>query len=179
MKVSGKIVGANIDFKTGKPTISFEINEKHDFGLMVDELKDCDKLSIEVKQYREKRSLNANAYAWVLIGKIADVLRASKDEIYFDMLKAYGQGGAVSVEEKYVEDFKRSYKYHEILGESQLNGKTFVHFRFWVGSSEYDTKEMSILIDGVVKEAKNLDIETMTPEELKSLMEAENVRRTV
>jgi hypothetical protein len=95
------------------------------------------------------------------------------------MLKAYGQGGAASVEEKYAEDFKRSYKYHEMIGESQLNGKTFVNFRFWVGSSEYDTHEMSILIDGVVREAKNLEIETMTPEELKSLLEAENVRRTV
>ena len=56
-KVSGRIVGANIDFKTNKPVISLEINEKHDFELMVDELKDCEKLSIEVKQYREKRSL--------------------------------------------------------------------------------------------------------------------------
>ena len=136
-------------------------------------------IDLEVKQHRNKRSLDANGYLWALIGKIADALRESKDDIYFDMLKAYGQGGAVSVEEKYAEDFKRSYHYHEKLGESQLNGKTFVHFRFWVGSSEYDTKEMSILIDGVVKEAKNLDIETMTPEELKSLMEAENVRRTV
>lgn len=127
-------------------------------------------LEISVRRWREKRSLDANAYLWVLIGKIADALRESKEEIYFDSLKCYGQGGAVSVEERFAEDFKRSYKYHEELGRSDLNGKTFVHFRFWVGSSEYNTEEMSILIDGVVREAKNLGIETMTPEELNSLI---------
>lgn len=127
-------------------------------------------LEISVKRWREKRSLDANAYLWVLIGKIADALRESKEDIYFDALKCYGQGGAVSVEERFAEDFKRSYKYHEELGRSDLNGKTFVHFRFWVGSSEYNTEEMSILIDGVVKEAKNLGIETMPTEELNSLL---------
>ena len=127
-------------------------------------------LEISVKKWREKRSLDANAYLWVLIGKIADALRESKEEIYFDSLKCYGQGGAVSVEERYAEDFKRTYKYHEELGRSDLNGRTFVHFRFWVGSSEYNTEEMSILIDGVVKEAKNLGIETMDEAELNSLI---------
>ena len=163
-KVSGKIVGANIDFKTNKPTITFEINEKHDFGMIVDELKDCEKLSIEVKQYREKRSLNANAYAWLLIGKIADVLRASKDEIYFRLLKRYGQSELISVLshipiEHYV-------KYYEEAGESELNGKMFTHYRVYKGSSEFDSREMSIFIDGVVSEAKNLDIQTETPEQL-------------
>lgn len=128
---------------------------------------DCE---ISVKKYREKRSLDANAYLWALITKIANALRESKEDIYLDCLKAYGQGGAVSVEQKYAEDFKRSYKYNEHLGTSELNGKTFEHFRFWVGSSEYNTEEMSILIDGVVREAKNLGIETMPEEELKSLI---------
>ena len=51
----------------------------------------------EIKEYHKKRSLNANAYAWALIGKIADVLRNSKDEIYLEMLKKYGQSEIVSV----------------------------------------------------------------------------------
>ena len=123
----------------------------------------------EITKAKQKRSLNANSYCWVLIGKIGDVLRMSKEEVYFDMLKAYGQGGAISVEERFCDNFKRTYKYHESLGKSQLKGKTFEHFRFWVGSSEYDTKEMSILIDGIVQEAKQLDIETLTPMELARL----------
>ena len=140
-----------------------------DFREEYDKLHDKP-VEIVIKRYREKRSLDANAYLWALITKIANALRESKEEIYFDMLKRYGQGGAVSVEEKYAEDFKRSYKYNEFLGASTLNGKTFQHFRFWVGSSEYDSEEMSILIDGVVYEAKNLGIETMPEEEFKSLL---------
>ena len=161
--------GAIVDF-----ALSFSRKQRLTLELDADFREEYDKLhdkpvEIIIKRYREKRSLDANAYLWALIGKIADALRESKEEIYFDMLKRYGQGGAVSVEQKYAEDFKRSYKYNDFLGSSTLNGKTFQHFRFWVGSSEYNTEEMSILIDGVVREAKDLGIETMSPEELKSL----------
>jgi len=120
----------------------------------------------ELKEYREKRSLDANAYCWLLVGKIADVLRTDKDSVYFNALKDYGQGGAVSVEQKYTDNFKRAWKYHESIGTSELNGKHFEHFRFWVGSHLYDTREMSILIDGIVSECKALEIDTATPEEL-------------
>lgn len=90
MKISGKIVGANIDFRTGKPTISFEINEKNDFKLMVDELKDCEKLSIDVKPFRKRRSLDANAYCWVLIDKLSERLGESKESIYRKYIRDIG-----------------------------------------------------------------------------------------
>lgn len=120
----------------------------------------------ELKKHFEKRSLNANAYAWKLITEIGNVLRLSKEDVYLEMLKRYGQGGAVSVQAKYADSFRRSYKYNESLGTSELNGKMWEHFRFWIGSSEYNTHEMSILIDGIVEEAKALDIETLTEAEL-------------
>jgi hypothetical protein len=164
MKVSGKIVGANIDFKTNKPVLMFEINERNDFELIVDDLKDKDKLSIEVKPYRERRSLNANAYAWKLIGEIADVVRAGKDEVYLMMLKRYGQSELISVLSHV--PIGNYVKYYEEAGESKLNGKLFTHYRVYKGSSEFDTREMSILIDGVVSEAKNLGIQTETPNQL-------------
>ena len=123
----------------------------------------------EITKAKKKRSLNANNYAWQLITQIGNVLRLSKEDVYFDMLKQYGQGGAISVEERFADNFKRTYEYHESLGTSKLNGKTFEHFRFWVGSSQYNTEEMSILIDGIVQEAEQLDIETLTPEELERM----------
>lgn len=164
MRITGKIVGASIDFKTNKPTLTLEVNERSDFELLVDDMRDKDKLSIEVKPYREHRSLNSNAYAWKLIGEIADILRASKDEIYLKMLKRYGQSELISVLshvpiENYV-------KYYEEAGESKLNGKDFTHYRVYKGSSEFDSREMSIFIDGVVSEAKDLGIQTETPEML-------------
>ena len=164
MKITGRIVGANIDFRTNKPCLTLEVNERNDFEALVDEMRDKDKLSIEVKPFRQHRSLNANAYAWLIIGKIADVLRAGKDEIYFRLLKRYGQSELISVLshipiEHYV-------KYYEEAGESELNGKMFTHYRVFKGSSEFDSREMSIFIDGVVSEAKELGIQTETPNEI-------------
>ena len=122
-------------------------------------------ISVDIKQFREKRSLDANAYCWCLLGKIADVLRADKNEIYFQMLKKYGQGGVAKIPNNQVDMFKRSWKYHEEHEKLPPEEKA-QYFRFWVGSSEYNTQEMSIFIDGIVSEAKELGIETMTPAEL-------------
>ena len=174
MKITGRIVGANIDFKTGKPQITFEVNESNEFGTLVDELKDKEKLAIEVKPFRAKRSLNANNYAWAIITQIADIVRASKEEIYLEMLRRYGQSELISVLAHIpIRDY---IKYCEEAGESSLNGKLFKHYKVYKGSSEFDTREMSIFIDGIVSEAKGLGIQTETPEmiaKMKALWEVE------
>lgn len=162
--MTGKISGAAISFCSGKPTVTFEINERADFERMVDDLKECEKLSIDVKPYRKRRSLNANAYAWKIIGEIADAVRAGKDEIYLKCLKRYGQSELISVLSHV--PISHYVKYYEEAGESKLNGKDFTHYRVFKGSSEFDTREMSIFIDGVVSEAKVLGIQTETPEEI-------------
>ena len=120
----------------------------------------------ELKRHYNKRSLNSNNYAWQLITKIGNELRQDKDAVYFELLKRYGQGGAVSVQERFAEQFKRTNKYNESLGKSMLNGLMWEHFRFWIGSSQYNSQEMSIFIEGIVDEAKSLGIETLTPDEL-------------
>jgi len=130
--------------------------------------QDRDKV-FEIKEKRFKRSLNANAYAWALITEIANVLRTSKDEIYLKMLKIYGQSELVSVVSTI--DVKGYFKYYEPIGTSYLQGKEFTHYRIYKGSSEYDSREMAILIDGIVSEAKALEIETMTPEQIRHLKE--------
>lgn len=123
--------------------------------------------TFEIKEHRERRSLNANAYAWVLISKIADAVRKNKDDVYLEMLKAYGQSDMVSVDSRI--NVSGYFKYYEKAGESELNGKMFTHYRIYKGSSEYDSTEMSILIDGIVQEAENLEIPTLTPTELERL----------
>lgn len=128
--------------------------------------QDRDKV-FEVKEHHEKRSLNANAYAWSLISKIADVVRSSKDEVYLTMLKRYGQSEMVSVLSDI--DVSGYFKYYEEVGRATLQGKEFTHYRVYKGSSEYDSREMSILIDGIVSEAKELDIETLPPCEVDRL----------
>lgn len=121
----------------------------------------------EVKEYHKKRSLNANAYAWALIGKIADVLRNSKDEIYLEMLKKYGQSEIVSV----LSDINVTgyFKYFEEIATVRLQGKNFTHYKVFKGTSEYNTAEMAIFIDGVISEADELGIDTLPPNEVEKI----------
>ena len=118
----------------------------------------------EIIEYKEKRSLNANNYAWKLITEISNKMTLSKDEVYLDMLKHYGQSELVSILSTI--DVKGYFKYYEVAGISVLNKKEFTHYKIFKGSSEYNTKEMSILIDGIVQEAKQLGIKTETSEEI-------------
>lgn len=135
------------------------------------------KYCIEVKEHKEKRSLDANAYAWVLITKLAEALTAegqgsvayTKDDVYFMMLKSYGQGGIVKVPTKDIGHFKRAWKYHE--EHESLFDERASYYRFWVGSSNYNTQEMSLFINGIVAECREKQIETRTPQELALLME--------
>jgi hypothetical protein len=121
----------------------------------------------EVKEYHKKRSLNANAYAWALIGKIADVLRNSKDEIYLEMLKKYGQSEIVSV----LSDINVTgyFKYFEEIATVKLQGKNFTHYKVFKGTSEYNTAEMAVFIDGVISEADELGIDTLPPNEVEKI----------
>ena len=130
--------------------------------------QDRDKL-FEIKEHKEKRSLTANAYAWTLIGKIADALRTSKEETYLTMLKRYGQSEMVSVISSI--DVSGYFKYYEPIATAMLQGKEFTHYKIFKGSSEYDSREMAVLIDGIVSEAKELDIETLPPAEVERLKE--------
>lgn len=128
--------------------------------------QDKDKL-FDIKEHKEKRSLNANNYAWLLIGKIADAMRLSKEEIYLRMLKDYGQSEVVSILSSV--NIDGYFKYYEKFGESSLNGKKFSHYKIYKGTSEYNTHEMSIFIDGVCQEAIALHIEVITPNEIERL----------
>jgi hypothetical protein len=164
VELTGKLI-YNVSFTAkGKPIVSLELNEEAPALKMVDELHNAEKLTIKIDKYREKRSLNANNYAWKLLTEIGNRTRQSKEDVYFLMLKRYGQSELISVMAhipigEYV-------KYCEKAGESTLNGKLFKHYRVYKGSSEFDTKEMSIFIDGVVSEAKDLGIQTDTPDQI-------------
>lgn len=162
--LTGKIDGLSIDFATGKAKLSIEVNEKQSAISLYDKLQQDEKLTIQIKKYRKKRSINANALCWALCTEIANILRTDKDSVYLDMLKSYGQSSIVSVLSEI--DVKGFFRYYEMFGNGTVNGKEFTHYKVFKGSSEYDTREMAILIDGIISEAKSLGIETMNEREL-------------
>lgn len=118
----------------------------------------------EIKEHKDKRSKSQNAYMWELISKIADMQRLKKEDIYFQMLKDYGQSEIVSISS--IVNPKGYLKYYEKIGEGKVNNNDFIHYKVYKGSSEYDSREMTILIDGVIQECKQLDIETLTPTQI-------------
>jgi len=128
-----------------------------------DELIDKD-LDISIKVHRGKRSLNANAFLWLLCNELGNKLRLSKEEIYLNSLRHYGQSEIVSVIS--TANVKGIFKYYDELGQGEVNGKAFTHYKVYKGSSEYDTSEMSILLDGVVEEAKEQGIQVLSASEI-------------
>ena len=172
-----KALSNNIEIsytESGKQKLTFTLLQKQD----VSDLKAiCDNkklLAIECKAYRKKRSLDANSYAWVLISNIADIQRTSKDEVYIEMLKRYGQRekeliSIIDDENALKMIYKALDNHCTVVGEGAVNGKQFKHLAILIGSSQYDTRQMSILIDGIVSECKELGIETMAPQELTEL----------
>jgi hypothetical protein len=132
-------------------------------------------VDVLIKKHRSLRSLDANAYAWVLIGKIAESMSPplDKQEVYLMMLKSYGQGGLISVQSDQWENVRRELDYYKLIGTStnEKNGKEFTHLHMWVGSSKYNTKEMASFIDGIISECKELGIDTDTPEQIERFKE--------
>ena len=123
----------------------------------------------EIREHKEKRSLNANAYAWALMNEIGNKLSTSKEEIYLEMLKSYGQCATVSILANV--DISNFFKYYEQIGEGNVNGKNFIHYKIYKGSSEYNSLEMSKLIEGIVYEAKQLGVPTLDELELNRICE--------
>ena len=78
-----------MNYATGKQTASFELNE--DAREAFQDLKGCEKLTIQIKKYRKKRSLDANAYYWVLVSKLGKVLDMANPEVHNIALIRYGQ----------------------------------------------------------------------------------------
>lgn len=136
---------------------------------------------LEVKEHRKKRSLDANAYAWVLINKIADVMRIPPTEVYRQAIQDIsGNSEVIPIKEEAVEQFKQAWSHNGIgwlcrdMGKSKIQG--YRNLMVYYGSSVYDTKQMSDLIDHIVQDCKALDIETLAPDKLSLLMEEWNAK---
>lgn len=121
----------------------------------------------EIKENSKHRSLTSNSYAWHLINELANKLNISKEDMYLKMLKDYGQSTILSIKQEV--DISGFFKYYEIIGESELNGKIFCHYKIFKGSSQFNTKEMTVFLNGIIQECESVGIPTLTEEQIKKL----------
>lgn len=152
--------------------------EREDLGrAMAVVRKHKDRLyDLEVKEHRKKRSLDANAMAWSLVNRIADVLRIPPVEVYRQAIQDIsGNSEILPIKEEAVEQFKQAWSCHGIgwickdMGKSKLKG--YRNLMAYYGSSVYDSKQMSNLIDHLVQDCKALGIEVMSERERSLLLE--------
>lgn len=121
----------------------------------------------EIKEHKQKRSLDQNSYAWHLITELANEMRMSKEDMYLKMLKSYGQSEKVSIASEI--NPKGYFKYYEKIGTGYVKDKEFTHYQIFKGSSEFNSKEMTIFIDGIIQECQQLGINTLTHDEIAKL----------
>ena len=155
-ELKSRISGFTTDYSTGKQMLTLELDT--DFRPYVDELTSKD-LTVTLKQYRKKRSLDANAFFWATVGDISAKLCIPPEEIYRELIRDVGDNCViVPVKESEADRWRKNWESKglgwicESMGRSKLSG--YENQICYYGSSTYDTAQMARLIDLVVEEAK-------------------------
>lgn len=123
-----------------------------------------------LKEKKKRRSLDANAMLWNIMNEIAIILNTTKDEVYLEMLDRYGVFTHIVVKPDIVEKVKKEWRIVRELGSVVVNGTVGVQLQCYFGSSSYNSKEFSVLLEGTIYEAKELGIEVISERERQLLI---------
>lgn len=139
--------------------ISFVVKkEDRTTGLLAyKETKSLPRLEVEIKAYKSKRSLEQNRLLWALLEKMAKAVSCrnttvTREECYCLMLEEAG----VKYELLYAlpqaeNELRKSFRAVRNTGEIEIiNGKEYAVYQCFVGSSKFNTKEMTELIEAVL-----------------------------
>ena len=182
MEFKGRIASMFRDLVTGNWNVTFSTNQNIEEALQTFSGKEMD---VKLKQHREKRSLDANAYYWCLLTKLARIHGWSNAEAHNRMLRDYGQyerveGQLIAVPLPDTDQTEREIlnkmEYHLALSPkiTIMKGQTKRIYLLLRGSSTYNTEEMARLISGLIDECRWSgipDSEIMTPFEKQKLYE--------
>lgn len=126
----------------------------------------------EFKPYRAKRTKDANSYYWALLDQLKAALGTSRHELHEQLLSRYGvydrwdDGSIKAFPLLDGLDAHEFCKYAEVYKFDEIHGKQVTWWRALKPSSDMNTKEFSVLLDGLISECKECGIETATPAEL-------------
>lgn len=167
MRLTDGTLNAKYDHIRGAE-VSFRTRDVGELERIINKYKDKP-LQVKIEPIRQKRSLDANGYMWVLCDKIADAIKSTRTEVYKQAIREVGVWQDVAIQRKDLAGWISAWEsmgigYQVEVHDSKI--KDCNRVRMYLGSSKYDTKQMSRLIDYIVDEAKELDIETLTPDEI-------------
>jgi hypothetical protein len=169
-----KTLADNIEIsysETGKQKLTFTLTQKQPIDDLKAIIANKKLLAIECKEYRKKRSLDANGMLWAICTQIANAIKSSKDEVYLTMLERYGVFTHVIVKPEAVERIQKEWRTCRVLGEVTVNGKTGIQIQCYYGSHLYDSKEFSVLLEGVISEAREMGIEVISEQDKQLLIQ--------
>lgn len=128
----------------------------------------------DLKIHRQKRSNDANAYMWQLADKIASEVGITKEEVYRSHIKEVGVFTDIQIQTSALQSFIDGWEHNGIGWFVDIIQKCdmVTRVRVYYGSSSYDSKQMARLVENIVQEAKQLNIETLTPDELERMVSA-------
>lgn len=177
MNFTGRVEAVSRDWQSSRLRITFTVNERS-AEAEIDKIKDEEILDIKAVKHRKKRSLDANALLWHCLGEMAAELGVDKWGVYLAMLKRYGKYTYICVKPHVVDAVRQQWRETEVVGEVDINGQKAVQMLCYFGSSTYDTKEFSVLLDGVVSEMKEMGLEPPLPQDLKEAIETYEKHRS-
>lgn len=175
-----RLVSVSKNYTNGRWLLTFEMED--DIRYLLDKMKDV-LLSLTAKKYRNGRSYKANSYYWKLLTELAYKLENSNACMHNILLRKYGQVEVIGGKLVHIvlpdtdEADKQALEattYHIMPTEEAREGKYGAMYRTYLllrGSKTYDTKEMSRLIEGLISDCHDQDIDTITPDEYKRMME--------
>lgn len=174
LQTTGNITDINIDFETNKTKLILMLDTKQ--LEVLEQLKKCGKLNVEIKKYRQKRSLDANRYFWKLLTEYAEEKEIDAIEEYKERVKRLGIFRVSRIETKDLEKFKKSWEnwgtawFCEVYDTEYLGDIEFKILHLYYGSSSFNSKQMSRLVNDLVEDCKEIGIETKPQAEIDSLL---------
>lgn len=160
MKTRGRVLPDVSYSANGKPRVTVEFASKAALA----EIEGLDDVTVEIKKYREKRSLDQNAMAWVFIDKLAEKLKLPKEEVYRNEIKQIGGvSNTVCVMEKAADKLVETWRKNGLGWSaekvpSKIDG--CVNVILYFGSSTFDTAQMTRFIDAILQDCKAVGIDT-------------------
>ena len=168
--MTGKLTGLNLSRDGREWVVTFSTSQNP--SSLFDELAGKD-VNIEIKKASKRRSLDANAYCWVLIHKLAEALSMDPADVYRTAIREIGGvSKIVCVTEEDADVVARCWTSRGLGWQAEKMPSKLpgcVNLMLWLGSSEYDTKQMSDLIDAIIQDCQAVGIETDTPEEIERI----------
>lgn len=169
MEVKARIKGIDRNLLTRETAFTF-ITKSDTAAEELERLQDQD-LRVKAVRYRQKRSKSANALFWHCVGEIANVLQMDKWDVYLRLLKDYGRYTYIVCKPEMVDQVRSQWRESIVWNSVDVNGEPAVQMLCFFGSSSYNTKEMSFLIDGTIETMKELGLDTPMSQDIKSALE--------